>query len=384
MMTTNASNRHAAIWRGALATWVLPGATLLGLAFSGCAPKQGPPPTPPKMESTQAPAETAQQPNNVDTGDPATSQKYDVAPEKVEITDPPDPPKPNGNPLLGAKLFVDEEGAAYASYKSAKAQNPEQAKILEKIALQPQAFWVGDWSQDIFRTAQHFVNRAVKVGTVPVFVAYNIPYRDCGQWSKGGSTAKGDYQEWIRRIALGIGQRRAVVVLEPDALGHIQECLTKEQIEERFFLIKDAVKVLRQNPNTVVYIDAGHARWVKAEEMAKRLKKAGIEYANGFALNVSNYVTTEENTEYGKKLSELTGGAHFVIDTSRNGAGPAAKDEWCNPPGRKIGRPPTTETGDPLVDAHLWLKRPGESDGACNGGPEAGKFWLEGALNLAR
>jgi endoglucanase len=160
--------------------------------------------------------------------------------------------------------------------------------------------------------------------------------------------------------------------------------LTKEQIEERFALIKDAVRVLRHNPNTVVYIDAGHARWIKVPQMAERLKKAGVADAHGFALNVSNYVTTEENAEYGKKLSEAVGGAHFVIDTSRNGAGPAPGDAWCNPFGRKIGQAPTTETGDPLVDAFLWLKRPGESDGTCNGGPEAGKFWLDKALELAR
>ena len=74
----------------------------------------------------------------------------------------------------------------------------------------------------------------------------------------------------------------------------------------------------------------------------------------------------------------------FVIDTSRNGAGYAPKYEWCNPPGRKIGNPPTIETGEPLVDAFLWLKRPGESDGECNGGPKAGAFWDENAIELAK
>ncbi len=315
---------------------------------------------------------------------PKFSVQQKPTPQKVEITEPPAPEKPSGNPLLGAKLFVDDEAAAYSYAQSFRVKDPEKAKILDRIAKEPQAFWLGDWNADIFRTTQHFVNRAVKQGTVPVMVAYNIPHRDCGQYSKGGSSAKEEYQEWIRRLAMGIGERAAVVVLEPDALGHIQECLTKEQIEERFALIKDAVRVLRQNPNTVVYIDAGHARWVKVPDMAARLKKAGIADAHGFALNVSNYVSTEENTEYGKKLSEAVGGAHFVIDTSRNGNGAADGDAWCNPAGRKIGQAPTTQTNDPLVDAYLWLKRPGESDGTCNGGPEAGKFWLEKAIELAR
>ena len=78
------------------------------------------------------------------------------------------------------------------------------------------------------------------------------------------------------------------------------------------------------------------------------------------------------------------GGAPFVIDTSRNGAGPAPGDDWCNPPGRALGPAPTGQTGDPAVDALLWIKRPGESDGSCNGAPPAGAWWPEGALALAR
>jgi len=61
---------------------------------------------------------------------------------------------------------------------------------------------------------------------------------------------------------------------------------------------------------------------------------------------------------------------HFVIDTSRNGLGPWTPDaaypdpqDWCNPPDRGLGLRPTTDTGDPLIDAYLWVKVPGESDG---------------------
>jgi endoglucanase len=71
-----------------------------------------------------------------------------------------------------------------------------------------------------------------------------------------------------------------------------------------------------------------------------------------------------------------------VIDTSRNGNGPG--DDWCNPGGRAAGQRPTTDTGDPLVDAFLWIKRAGESDGPCNGGPAAGTFWPQYAVGLMR
>jgi endoglucanase len=78
-----------------------------------------------------------------------------------------------------------------------------------------------------------------------------------------------------------------------------------------------------------------------------------------------------------------------VIDTSRNGngpapSGPAGNEHWCNPAGRKLGDLPTTTTGVPLADAYLWIKRPGESDGACgNDAPPAGQWFPDYALALA-
>ncbi|MGE0796347.1 MAG: glycoside hydrolase family 6 protein, partial [Acidimicrobiia bacterium] len=78
-------------------------------------------------------------------------------------------------------------------------------------------------------------------------------------------------------------------------------------------------------------------------------------------------------------------GAHFVVDTSRNGAGPTDDRQWCNPPGRALGSVPEVAPGvSPLVDAFLWVKTPGRSDGTCNGGPKAGDWWPEYLADLAR
>jgi endoglucanase len=116
--------------------------------------------------------------------------------------------------------------------------------------------------------------------------------------------------------------------------------------------------------------------------MASYLLQAGIERADGFSLNVSNFVTTRSNIIYGIRISRRVGGKHFVIDTSRNGLG--SNGEWCNPEGRAIGAWPTLSTGHELVDAFLWIKVPGESDGKCNGGPKAGEWWADYALGLVR
>jgi endoglucanase len=170
----------------------------------------------------------------------------------------------------------------------------------------------------------------------------------------------------------------------------MQGCLGAGATAERYALLGHAVDVLRANPGTVVYLDAGNPTWIREPaRMAAALRRAGVERAHGFALNVANFETTADNVAYGTALSRLLGGAHFVVDTSRNGNGPAAigagDRHWCNPPGRRLGDAPTTRTGNPLVDAYLWVKRPGESDGACSpGAPPAGRWWPEYALGLAR
>ena len=66
---------------------------------------------------------------------------------------------------------------------------------------------------------------------------------------------------------------------------------------------------------------------------------------------------------------------HFIIDTGRNGVDNMRQDcaNWCNPRGAGVGRFPTTNTGMDAIDAFLWLKTPGESDGCTQTLPDGGQ-----------
>lgn len=287
------------------------------------------------------------------------------------------------NPIANLPLYA--EPVTHASRTAADwgATRPLEAAHLDVIARTPQAVWFTGWQDDVRTAAATYVTAALASHAVPVLVAYNIPQRDCGLYSAGGSADMASYLEWIRRLAHGIGAARAVVVLEPDALAGL-DCLTPADRHRRMTMIGEAVRLLKANAGTVVYIDGGHARWHAVDEMAGRLRAAGIDHADGFALNVSNFIPTAETVAYGEALSAQVGGKHFVIDSSRNGQGPSPGNEWCNPSGRGLGAKPTTVTGHDLVDAMLWIKRPGESDGTCGGGPPAGAWWPEYAIELSR
>lgn len=289
-----------------------------------------------------------------------------------------------GNPFAGADLFVVSYTHADQARRRAERENAEEARLLAKIADTPQAKWFGEWSSDVEITAGNYVGAASKRGKVALLVAYNIPNRDCGQYSAGGAEAPQSYRDWIAALAKGIDSRRAIVVLEPDALAHLTECLSPTDQEVRLQLLSEAVETLTALPRVAVYLDAGHSRWVPADEMAERLKRAGIEHARGFALNTSNYIADDELIAYGDRIVSSLGETHYIIDSSRNGRGPTEDLQWCNPAGRALGRPPTADTGHPHLDAYAWLKAPGESDGECAGGPPAGQWFHERALEMAR
>jgi endoglucanase len=283
------------------------------------------------------------------------------------------------NPLAGAPFYVNPTSAAMRAAQSVDPPSPE----LTAIANTPQAYWIVPGSSAA--TVAKYTGDAQAVGAMPVLALYGIPHRDCGSFAAGGFATGAEYRQWIDGIAADVGPSPAAIIVEPDALA-MADCLSGDERQERFDLIRYAVDTLTRNPAAAVYVDAGQLHWHSADEMAARLNQAGVDHARGFSLNIANFFTTDDEIGYGEAISGLTNGSHYVIDTSRNGAGPAPDSplNWCNPSGRALGTPPTAETGGAHADAYLWIKRPGESDGTCDSGdPPAGTFVNQYAIDLA-
>lgn len=376
------------------------------------------------------------------------------------------------------------QGAKKQINQLEKSGNQADANLIRNMIRTPQAEWfTGGKPSSVKREVLSVVKRAARQNTVPVLVAYNLPFRDCAQFSAGGATTVQEYKDWIKAFAAGIGNNEAIVILEPDGLGIIpwykqfrglpseaggyEWCQPAEAEEatsadERFEMLNYAVSVLKARPNTRVYLDGTHSSWLGSGDAAHRLSQAGVADADGFFLNVSNYRLTEHLEKYGTWIAKCLwfatdpgswGQGHFdwcasqyypanpndfstwhltdqwyadnvesqtwvpypgdaglkkfVVDTSRNGQGPWTPtasypdpQDWCNPPGRGLGLTPTADTGNELIDAFLWIKIPGESDGECTRGlgpggvtvdpewgvidPAAGAWFKQMALELAK
>lgn len=246
----------------------------------------------------------------------------------------------------------------------------------------PRAHWFTKFKSNLTSSVSRLLKRAGN--STVVLVIYYIPDRDMHGYSKGGAKDEAEYLEFITQFSKGIGQKEVILIVEPDAIPHAinnQPLLLKRSI-----LLDKALKIIEQNaPNAKVYLDIGHPRWVPPEDISGYLAWWSMApnfggAPHGFSVNVSNFVPLDECIVYGQVIS-IQSGYPFVIDTSRNGS--TEHDEsWCNPPNKKLGTPPTLNTGLKNVDAFLWIKTPGESDGLENSNKPAGAFCPEYAHAL--
>nr|MDT0656594.1 glycoside hydrolase family 6 protein [Micromonospora sp. DSM 115978] len=291
--------------------------------------------------------------------------------------------RPTPAEAADSAFYVDPQTQA-ARWVAANPNDSRTAVIRDRIANVPQGRWFTQHNPNTVRgEVDAFVGAAASAGKIPIMVIYNIPDRDCNNHSAGGAPNHTEYRRWIDEVAAGIAGRAATIVVEPDVLALMTNCQSSSQQAETTASVAYAGQRLKAASSQArVYFDASHSAWLPAGEMAARLVRAQIaSSADGIALNVSNYRTNAESIPYAKAVIAATGASHLtaVIDTSRNGNGPAGS-EWCDPPGRAIGVPSTTNTGDAAIAAFVWVKLPGEADGCI---AAAGQFVPQRAYDMA-
>lgn len=143
-------------------------------------------------------------------------------------------------------------------YRDLRLQNDGRPAA---ISGQPYAVWIGGWSGDPAATAKKHVDAAASQGKIATFVLYNIPLRDCGLYSAGGLKDFNEYKNWINGVVTGIGQREAIVIVEPDALAGI-DCLNATQKTDRLNGLKDTVTALTTKTKSYVYLEVMSAGYL--------------------------------------------------------------------------------------------------------------------------
>lgn len=258
--------------------------------------------------------------------------------------------------------------SAVAYWDANNSASPYQPAIKARIGSVPSAIWFTTYDPDrITARVSSVTSAAAAQGTVPVLVLYAIPEVNCAKNAAGAAPNVADYESWATAFAAGLGGHKAIVIVEPDGLAS-QACLSSQEAAQRDAAIAFAGRAVHQADAAArVYFDAGNSAWNPASVQAKRLAAADVVgSADGIFSNVSNFRSTADEVAYDKRILADLGnppGLHIVIDTSRNGNGPG--NTWCDPSGRALGHLPTADTGSSLVDAYLWIKDPGQTDGCA-------------------
>jgi endoglucanase len=225
-----------------------------------------------------------------------------------------------------------DSGAASQVLDLIKHRHLVDAARVTEMEATPQAVWFTDGTPAQVKTAvKKTMAAAALTRRTPVLVAYDIPFRDCAQYSAGGAVDTAAYEAWIDAFAKGIGSGKAVVILEPDSLGIIpynttifgaadwcQPTVTDASgntvpapgatSDERYAQLQYAVSSILSNaPSASVYLDGTHSAWLGVSEAAYRLYKAGfkngVQEVQGFFLNASNYQPTDQSIQFGTWVS---------------------------------------------------------------------------------
>lgn len=352
----------------------------------------------PGFPACQEPAPPAQ-PAPPGTSPPPNFPTGSVGPQLAEYSGPDRRginPR-SANPLIGERWFVDHKQPSWRYWRSYRRRGSKgRAAHMWRIAREPKFRWFGRFNRRARVDVRKYIDRARRVGEVPLIATLRHQGRECNRrYQGGGPREDARTRSWFRAFARGIGRSRVIIAFEPDSVGTIK-CLAPSRRKSRFRLLRYGVDVLSKLPNATIYLEATASDWVPAARVARALRRIGVHKVRGFMLNTTHYDWTSRNIRYGLAVSRRVRGKPFVISTHFNGRGPVHYRKrrgrrnlrinvHCHPLHRGLGIPPTTSTAHPKVDAYFWIGRPGYSGGSCNGGPlPVGSWWPGRALSLAR
>ena len=340
---------------------------------------------------------------------------------------------PGSNPLQGAQFFVagPKKGPAARAIAQALGLNPDnyaldyswahfaddlthgsllaklqadpqlayKVRMLEKIASGPETnrfsiYSGGGGPGAIFSQVQRIFcdNLTADPGAIPLISTYFMHPVVGGCPTPAMMTAmQPAFHRRVDEMVASVANRPAVFLIENDAIGSsscVQRMGSMPQWEADLRYETSAVASL---PHTVVYLEGGYSDSNGPRYTARVLNAAGIQHIRGFWTNDTHSQWTINEIHWGEKVSRLTHGADFVINTAGNGQGPLLNrhpttqgvENLCNAPRRGIGPRTTTTTGFAHVDAFLWSSVPGSSSGTCNGGTAPGTWWEAGAIRMA-
>ncbi|KAF2755930.1 cellulase [Pseudovirgaria hyperparasitica] len=311
-----------------------------------------------------------------------------------------------GNPFASKTLHPNNFYRAEVTAAAAAISDASLKASALKVANVGSFLWI-DTIANIARIEPAL--KDVPCNNILGLVIYDLPGRDCAAKASNGELPVGsinryktEYIDPIVKLIKAHPNTAFALVIEPDSLPNLVTNANLATCQSSASGYREGVAYALKNlnlPNVIMYLDAGHGGWLGwdanltpgAQELASAWKNAGSPaQLRGVSSNVAGWnawIKTPgefENTPDGKynkaqdekRYVQYFGAAlaaagmpnKFIVDTGRNAVQGLRLEwgDWCNVNGAGFGVRPTSNTGDAGVDAFVWVKPGGESDGTSD------------------
>ncbi|KAF1939315.1 cellobiohydrolase-like protein II precursor, partial [Clathrospora elynae] len=312
----------------------------------------------------------------------------------------------SGNPFASRSIYANKFYSSEVVSAAAAITDTALASAAAKVANVGTFMWID--TRDKISIVEDTI-KDVPCDQIAALVIYDLPGRDCAAKASNGelavgqlSTYKTEYIDPIVAIFKKYPNVAISLIIEPDSLPNLVTNIDLQTCKDSASGYRDGVAYALKSlnlPNIAMYIDAGHGGWLGwndnlkpgAQELAAVYKAAGSpKQVRGISTNVAGWnqfdltpgeFSQTSDAQYNKAQNEklfvslfapelTTAGmpSQAIVDTSRNGVSGLRLEwgDWCNVNGAGFGVRPTSTTGASLVDAFVWVKPGGESDGTSD------------------
>ncbi|MGL5811503.1 MAG: glycoside hydrolase family 6 protein [Nocardioides sp.] len=284
-------------------------------------------------------------------------------------------------------LFVSPDSIS-AVWLRDHGEHPAADLIRSSIASKPAAQWFGWGNPDLVGAVERHVAAATKSDQVPVIVFGETDIAECTTSFTDAPAAATRYLTQVEALADGLGDARAVLVVQPYFVLNLPCIPSARERRLRLDSLRRALDILTvRAPRTLLYLDGdiGNSDWAAA---AGYLDDAGLADVHGFVLNL---LGTSPNTQVIAAAGEINEVLRtrygydkpYVIDTTMNGR--PIRGDSCNSPDLRLGEAPRPGEPGEGPEYLLWLGNPGWSAGDCGigRGSASGEFLPELAALMA-
>ncbi|KAF9267764.1 glycoside hydrolase family 6 protein [Marasmius fiardii PR-910] len=317
----------------------------------------------------------------------------------------------SGNPFQDRTLYANDHYGDSVRAAVDRISDTTLKTQAAKVADVGTFLWL-----DTISAISTFEQHLVRANCNEIFgvVIYDLPGRDCAANASNGELSVGEIDKYktqfidpIVTIIKAHPEVAIAAIIEPDSLPNLVTNLDLAKCQAAASGYREGIQYALSNlnlPNVAMYIDAGHGGWLGwndnvqpgAQELANAYKGAGSPSSlRGFSTNVAGWnawskvpgefenATGQSNkaqdedryvTILGNALASVGVPNHAIVDTGRNAVQGLRLEwgDWCNVNGAGFGVRPTSNTGNPLADALVWVKPGGESDGTSD--PSAQRY----------